>query len=232
MREKGAVEISRVRLTTVATIDATWRRATDTIRQAARLELGTTKPGRRKVGKQTWLWTDDVKSKVREKSLYHKYQKVKKAAEEAVAVAKATHYGDVHRKLESHDGERYFYRLANTRHCQTEDIEKFFGINDENGHLLMDRKKAFKRWRDYSEEISTVEFPHLAIPSVGFVRGLVQKITVKKKTEAALKKMKPCKATRPADLTADVWKSKLWYPAEWVAEFFNQVVKEKKIPEC
>ncbi|VDP48403.1 unnamed protein product, partial [Heligmosomoides polygyrus] len=31
---------------------------------------------------------------------------------------------------------------------QTEDIEKFFGINDEDGHLLMDRKKALKRWRD------------------------------------------------------------------------------------
>ncbi|VDP57400.1 unnamed protein product [Heligmosomoides polygyrus] len=38
--------------------------------------------------------------------------------------------------------------------------------------------------------------------------------------------------TGPDDLAADVWKSKLWYPAEWLAEFFNQVVKEKKVPEC
>ncbi|VDP47145.1 unnamed protein product [Heligmosomoides polygyrus] len=79
------------------------------------MELGTTKPRRRKVDKQTWLWTDDVKAKVREKSLYHvflgdrtadncqKYQKAKKAAKKAVAVAKATHYGDVYRKLESRD---------------------------------------------------------------------------------------------------------------------------------
>ncbi|VDP36266.1 unnamed protein product [Heligmosomoides polygyrus] len=44
--------------------------------------------------------------------------------------------------------------------------------------------------------------------------------------------MKPCKATRPVDLAADVWKSKLWYPAEWLAGFFNLVVKEKKVPEC
>ncbi|VDP26175.1 unnamed protein product [Heligmosomoides polygyrus] len=51
-------------------------------------------------------------------------------------------------------------------------------------------------------------------------------------TEAALKKMKPCKATEPDDLEADVWKSKLWHPAEWLAGFFNQVVKEKKVPEC
>ncbi|VDO84953.1 unnamed protein product [Heligmosomoides polygyrus] len=38
--------------------------------------------------------------------------------------------------------------------------------------------------------------------------------------------------TGPDDLAADVWKLKLWYPAEWLTEFFNQVVKEKKVPEC
>ncbi|VDP06750.1 unnamed protein product [Heligmosomoides polygyrus] len=63
------------------------------------------------------------------------------------------------------------------------------------------------------------------------VHGPVHKITVEE-TEAALKKMKPCKATGPDDLAADVWKSKLWYPAKWLTEFFNQAVKEKKVPEC
>ncbi|VDO92691.1 unnamed protein product [Heligmosomoides polygyrus] len=89
----------------ITTVDETWKRATDAIRQAARLELGTTKPGRGKVDKQTWLWTDDVKTRVREeKSRYHiilgdntadnwqKYKKAKKAAKKAVAVAKATQY--------------------------------------------------------------------------------------------------------------------------------------------
>ncbi|VDO75278.1 unnamed protein product [Heligmosomoides polygyrus] len=116
MKEKEAAVISRVRLPTVTGVDETWKRATDAVRQAARLELGTTKPGRRKVGKQALLWTDDVKAKVREKkSLYHvflgdrtadnwqEYQKAKKAAKKAVAVAKATHYSDVNRKLESRD---------------------------------------------------------------------------------------------------------------------------------
>ncbi|VDO20141.1 unnamed protein product [Heligmosomoides polygyrus] len=140
--------------------------ATDAIRQAARSELGTTKPGRRKVDKQAWLWIDDLKAKVQEKkTLYHaflgektadnwrKYQETKKAAKRAAAVAKATHYGDVNEKLESCDGVR-----------QTEDIERFFGTNDEDGRLLMDRKKALMRWRDYFEEISTVEFSHPPIP--------------------------------------------------------------------
>ncbi|VDP26908.1 unnamed protein product [Heligmosomoides polygyrus] len=97
-----------------------YRRVTDAIRQAAESELGITKPGRRKVDKQVWLWTDDVKAK---------------------------------------------------------------------------------------------------------------KITVKE-TEAALKKMRPGKATGPDDVAADLWKSKFWYPTEWLAKFFNQVVAEKKVHEC
>ncbi|VDP16372.1 unnamed protein product [Heligmosomoides polygyrus] len=141
MREKEAAVISCVRLPTVTTVDDTWKKATDAIRQAAQLELGITKPGRRKVDKQAWLWTDDVKAKVREKrSLYHafvgettadnwqKYQEAK----------------NVNEKLESRDGERYFYRLAKNRHRQSEDIEKFFGIKDENGHLLTERKKGLE----------------------------------------------------------------------------------------
>ncbi|VDP08035.1 unnamed protein product [Heligmosomoides polygyrus] len=44
--------------------------------------------------------------------------------------------------------------------------------------------------------------------------------------------MKRGKATGPDDLAADLWKSKLWYPAEWLAKFFNQVIKDKKVSEC
>ncbi|VDO80668.1 unnamed protein product [Heligmosomoides polygyrus] len=124
-----------------------------------------------------------------------------------MAVAKATHYGDLNEKLESRDGKRYLYRLARNRHRQTEDIEKFFGINDENSHLLMDRKKALRGWRDYFEEISTMEFSHPAIPSVGYVNGPVHKITVEE-AEEGLKKRKPGKATGPDDVMADLWKSK------------------------
>ncbi|VDO88578.1 unnamed protein product [Heligmosomoides polygyrus] len=92
------------------------------------------------------------------------------------------------------------------RHRQTQDIEKFFNdendddendhllIDDENDHLLIDRKRGFKRWRGYFEEISTVDFPHPAILSKAPTHDPMQKITVEE-TEAALKKMKPGKAT-------------------------------------
>ncbi|VDO18866.1 unnamed protein product [Heligmosomoides polygyrus] len=43
--------------------------------------------------------------------------------------------------------------------ARTENIENFFGINNESGHLPTDRKEVLRRWRDYFEEISTMEFP-------------------------------------------------------------------------
>ncbi|VDP44123.1 unnamed protein product [Heligmosomoides polygyrus] len=85
---------------------------------------------------------------------------------ETMGDAKATHYGDVYGKLEPCDGERYLYRLAKNRHRFTDDIESFFDISDESGHLLTDRKETLKRWRDYFEEFSTEEFP--SHPFYGF----------------------------------------------------------------
>ncbi|EYC20671.1 hypothetical protein Y032_0021g357 [Ancylostoma ceylanicum] len=54
------------------TIDETWENATRAIVEVARSDLGTTKPGRRKIYRQAWLWTHEVKTKMREKKrLYH-----------------------------------------------------------------------------------------------------------------------------------------------------------------
>ncbi|VDP01912.1 unnamed protein product [Heligmosomoides polygyrus] len=57
------------------------------------------------------------------------------------------------------------------RHRQTEDIEKFFDISDENGYLLTERK-ALK----------------LCHPFNGSNHGTFQRITLEE-TEAALKKV-------------------------------------------
>ncbi|VDO81652.1 unnamed protein product [Heligmosomoides polygyrus] len=132
---------------------------------------------------------------------WRNYREARKAAKKAVAAAKAAYYAEVSEKLETRDGKRYLYRLAKARCRQAEDIEKFFGINDENGHLLMDRKRAVKQWRDYFEEISNITISE---------------------SEASLKKMKSGKATGPDDLPADLWKSKGWCSADWLTEFFNQ----------
>ncbi|EYB87751.1 hypothetical protein Y032_0258g462 [Ancylostoma ceylanicum] len=183
-----------------------------------------TKPNRRKIDKRTWLWTDGVKTLVREKKrryhafLDHKtpdnwrvYRVAKKAAKKAVATTKAAYYDE-------------------SRQRKAEDIEKFHGINDERGQLLMHRKQVTRRWRDYFEHISTGEFDHPRIPSARPVYGPIQKITTEK-IVAALKQMKGRKATGPDDLAAELWKSRCWNPVGWLTKFFNMVVTEKRTPD-
>ncbi|EYC40246.1 hypothetical protein Y032_0623g777 [Ancylostoma ceylanicum] len=113
LKEKEESVTSRIRLPPVTTIDETWENATRAIVGVARSEHGTTKPGRRKIDRQTWLWTDEVKIKVREKKrLYHvflgdktvdnwwQYLIAKKAAKKAVAATKSAHYDNISKQLD------------------------------------------------------------------------------------------------------------------------------------
>nr|CDJ82814.1 RNA-directed DNA polymerase (reverse transcriptase) domain containing protein [Haemonchus contortus] len=116
-KEKESAVVSRILLPAVTTVDETWKSAVEAITLVARSELGMTKPGRRKIDKQTWLWTDHVRDKVREKKKqYHaflsektadnwqRYQIAKKEAKKVVASVKAAHYAELNEKLESRDG--------------------------------------------------------------------------------------------------------------------------------
>lgn len=78
----------------------------------------------------------------------------------------------------------------------------------EYGHLLTDRKNALECWRDYLEKVSTMAFPHPAIPPMVSVHGTVHKITVEE-ARPVLKKMKLGKARDLGNQAADLWKSKL-----------------------
>uniref|UniRef100_W6NET7 Craniofacial development protein n=1 Tax=Haemonchus contortus TaxID=6289 RepID=W6NET7_HAECO len=121
LKEKEEAVVSSILLPAVTTVDETLKGAAEAITRVARLKLGVAKPGRRKLDKQTWLWTDHVRDKVREKKKqYHafliektadnwqRYQIAKKEAKKAVASQKAAHYADLNKKLESRDGERTF----------------------------------------------------------------------------------------------------------------------------
>ncbi|EYC14191.1 hypothetical protein Y032_0041g393 [Ancylostoma ceylanicum] len=111
----------------------TWQRATDNILAAARSELSTTKPARRKIDRKTWLWTEEVRAEVREdKRLYHLLLdnetednwRSYREAKNTVAAAKASHYDEICKKLDSKDGERLMYRLAKSRQRQADDAER------------------------------------------------------------------------------------------------------------
>ncbi|XGW23905.1 hypothetical protein V3C99_005819 [Haemonchus contortus] len=63
LKEKEEAVVSSILLPAVTTVDETWKGAAEAITRVARSKLGVTKPGRRKLDKQTWLWTDHVRDK-------------------------------------------------------------------------------------------------------------------------------------------------------------------------
>uniref|UniRef100_A0A7I4YXS4 Endo/exonuclease/phosphatase domain-containing protein n=1 Tax=Haemonchus contortus TaxID=6289 RepID=A0A7I4YXS4_HAECO len=66
LKEKEAAVVSSILLPAVMTVDETWKGAAEAITQVARSKPVMTKRGRRKLDKQTWLWTEHVRDKVRE----------------------------------------------------------------------------------------------------------------------------------------------------------------------
>ncbi|EYC17835.1 hypothetical protein Y032_0029g1898 [Ancylostoma ceylanicum] len=166
----------------------------------------------------------------RSRNNWRLYLVAKKAAKKAVAATKAAHYDNISKQLDAKDGGvRLIYRPARSRQRQTEDVEKFYGVNDERGRLIIDCKKATKSWCGHFEEISTEELSHPPIPQLPPTCGPIQPITVEE-TMAALKRMKPGKATGPDDVAAELWSSRLCNSAEWLTAFFNKVVAGKKTP--
>ncbi|EYC24746.1 hypothetical protein Y032_0013g2089 [Ancylostoma ceylanicum] len=47
----------------------------------------------------------------------------------------------------------------------------------------------------------------------------------------AVMAMKPRRATGPDDVAAELWRSRHWHPAAWLAQLFNRIIFERKIPD-
>lgn len=240
--EKESEMIHRIQLPDVTDVENTWNRVKDIIHIAAKKTIGSTKPGRRYINFDTWLWTDEVKMRVREKKRqYHvflddkthvnwqKYHEAKRKAKKAVASARAIHYEEVYKKLDTRDGERDLFRLLKLRHKQTQDIEKFHCVNDKNGEQIVGRPAVLERWREYFEEVCTEEFTHPPISQAQTVLGPLLPISTEEVDEA-LKRTKKGKTAGPDDISAELWKSKCWNPAPWLAKLFNKIIEEHTTP--
>ncbi|VDL75224.1 unnamed protein product [Nippostrongylus brasiliensis] len=70
-KEKEAEVIGGIRLPPIVDVDSTWQNMKTVVYEAA-WSLGMTKPGRRMIGRQTWLRTDEVKEKDRSKNRLYK----------------------------------------------------------------------------------------------------------------------------------------------------------------
>lgn len=225
-------------------VDATWAALRNSIVSTAKVVLGSRKPGRRRIDKQTWLWTDEVQEKVRMKKMAFKkwhaqkteenwraYKDAKKDARRTVAAARADHHLDLYKQLNTAEGEKTIYRLARARTKAALDIEHYKCVKNKDGRQLQTAKEIRRRWQQHFDEISNIEFPHPPIPDGESFAGPVSRITTAE-VERAIMGMKNAKATGPDDLPADIWKlEELQDTAtKWLTDFFNAVVKIDRAP--
>uniref|UniRef100_A0A914WXY9 Reverse transcriptase domain-containing protein n=1 Tax=Plectus sambesii TaxID=2011161 RepID=A0A914WXY9_9BILA len=243
LKEQTADVIANIDLPPIHAANTAWAALANSVRTVASETLGATKPGRRRIDRLTWLWTDEVQEKVRQKKKQYQqflaaktpenwkvYKEAWSAAKTAVASARSAHFESLYQKLDTREGEKEIYRLARSRHQKTLDIEKFYGVNDENGRLITDKKLAAERWRSYFETISNEEFPHPPISPTAPVQGPVLPIQ-RYEVADAIGKMKCGKATGPDDIPADLWKVKNWPAAvDWLHQLFNRIVEDGQTP--
>jgi hypothetical protein len=225
-------------------IEETWTELTERVHKEATKLLGVTKPGRRRIEKETWWWNEDVQAVIRDKKTAYKqwqatrkaedrlaYLEAKREAKRKVKEAKQADISDLYSRLNTREGAREIYRLAKRRAAATKDMGHFYQMKDEQGRPLRRPKEICERWRAYFEKISNEEFDHPAIPQEPPVEGPIANITAAE-VQLAIAGMKNGKATGPDDIPGEFWKICGQTGATWLAEMFNQMVQLKTMPQA
>lgn len=226
-----------------ASVEATWQQGASEIRNAAKGLLGMTRPGTKRIGRETWWWTDEVEAVVkRKKEAYRQWRRSRtqqdrdnynlwrKEAKVQIAKAKQEHYKDLYHRLETKEGENDIYRIAKARQAKTRDIGNVRIVKAADGKVLYNNKDIMGRWKDHYETISNIEFPHPPIPQAPPHPGPVLTIT-EAEVEEAIKKMKLGKCTGPDDIPADIWKIAGIRGVRYLTGLFNKIIQDNRIPE-
>ena len=105
-------------------------------------------------------------------------------------------------------------------------------VKDTCGRIVVEYVKLMEVWKAYYERLSNEEFPwdENTLMKVKAVSGPSEKISLKE-VMAAIKKTKNNKAAGPSGVVADMLKAAGGMGIGWVAEMWNAVVKEGRIPE-
>ena len=111
-----------------------WNKMTDCIRHVAKEELGESK-GMMPPDKDTSWWNEEVKITIMKKRMCYKnlgknkdevsfenYKLAKREVKKIVKEARAKVYQDIYERLDSKEGEKDIYRIAQMREKKTRDL--------------------------------------------------------------------------------------------------------------
>jgi len=134
------------------------------------------------------------------------YRQANKKSKKAVASAKSRELETLYEELDTKEGEKNIYRMANNRDRSKKDFTHIKKIKDNNGAVLKDEKDIKDRWKNYFNTIlneKNARIPSVdALPNLGLVAEIEREEVV-----ATLKTMQNGKATGPNGISVEAWKS-------------------------
>uniref|UniRef100_A0A3B3ILM2 Endonuclease/exonuclease/phosphatase domain-containing protein n=1 Tax=Oryzias latipes TaxID=8090 RepID=A0A3B3ILM2_ORYLA len=220
-----------------------WETTAKIIRETGRKVLGVSS-GKRKDGKETWWWNEEVQECVQRKRLAKKkwdverteegrqeYKEAQRRVKREVAKAKQKAYDELYDRLDTKEGEKDLYRLARQRDRDGKDVQQVRVIKDRDGKVLTTQESVQKRWKEYFEELMNVENDReRREEDVVVVEQEVAEIG-KDEVRKALKRMKSGKAVGPDDVPVEVWKCLGETAVEFLTRLFNRILESEKMPE-
>ncbi|KAJ8720409.1 hypothetical protein PYW07_012452 [Mythimna separata] len=164
-------------------INESWNELAECIRHAAKEILGETR-GKGTIDRDTWWWTTEIQNVLKEKKRKFKewqrvdpdngslkaekkseYDRLKKEAKKAVALAKAEAQDKLYDSLDSPAGQKELYRLARTRERKVREVyqDKWTLYQLNNAKCLSDELHAClaintrAKMRSYQEYVGLFE---------------------------------------------------------------------------
>ncbi|KAK3516824.1 hypothetical protein QTP70_023703 [Hemibagrus guttatus] len=140
-----------------------WETTEEVIRQTGRKVLGVSS-GRRKEGKETWWWNEEVQDSIQRKRLAKKkwdmdrteenrqeYKELQRRVKREVSKAKQKAYDELYTRLDTREGEKDLYSLARQRDRDGKDVQQVRVIKDRDGRVLTSEESVQRRWKKYFE---------------------------------------------------------------------------------
>jgi len=219
-----------------------WEDISLEIQRVAKQILGET-TGKRKERKETWWWNNEVqtciqikkeKKKARDQEWTNQaideYKRANKAAQRAVATAKAEAYKELYESLDTPEGYEKAIRIAKNKNTNSADILHAKLIKDKDGRTLVDEEQIRLRWKVYFEQLMNIENDRevrTVEPNTDIGLQAISADEIKK----ALKKMKNGKSVGPDDIPAEVWKCLGDTGVEILKKTFNDILQNVKMPD-
>ena len=224
-----------------ASLEETWCAFRDTLMDAARSVCGMSKGSRR--DRKTWLWSDEVKTKIRKKrECYLKwmrsgletdrvvYVEARREAKKGVTCAQEKGRMELVKKLEEKGASARLFGMAKNMSRQRVDVGGMRTIRDGD-RVVSKEEDVLETWtRHMKKVLNDDQGTKPRVETANAIEGPEKEIEAEE-VKKALGSMRVGKAAGGSGLTVELLRAAGDTGLKWLTEIYNRVWREGKAPE-